>query len=142
MKNKRILGIDFGDVRTGLAVSDLSGTLAGGIGYIKNYSVENAAMQIVEKIKELDVGTVVIGHPINMNGTLGPRSEKAHALKSQLSELLPECEYVLFDERCTTLSAYQYMQETNIKQKKRRETVDTLSAQILLQNYMDSVKKI
>ena len=137
---KRILGIDFGDVRTGIAVSDAEHFLASGLVTLTAPSLG----ALIEKIKsiaiEKDVEKIVLGHPINMNGTLGERSEKIKRFAARLeSELaLP---VLLFDERCSTMAAHQFLNATDTRGKKRKEVVDTLSAQIILQNYLDAQKQ-
>lgn len=134
---KRILGVDLGDARTGLAVSDALGMLANGIGYIRSDYDKKIAEEVLAAAKEYDVGTIVIGNPINMNGTFGPRCEKIDAFAALLSSMT-EIPIVKFDERLSTAAAHRILNETNIKSKKRKQVIDTLSAQIILQNYMDS----
>lgn len=139
-KKSRFLGVDYGDVRTGIAVSDETNFLASGIGCIK----EEWAPKLAEKIKEYvisyDITDIVLGDPVNMNGTRGPRSEKAHALADMLKTVCG-VEIVLYDERLTTVSAHMYLSENNVRGKKRKETVDKLAAEIILQAYLDSIKK-
>lgn len=136
---KKILGIDYGEARTGLAVSDALGFLANGIGNIEERDINRLINKIAEKVTELSVEKIVLGNPVNMNGTLGPKAEKVAKLAERLKEKtgLP---VVLFDERCTTMAAHQFLNETNTRGKKRKGVVDTLSAQIILQNYLDSNK--
>ena len=136
---KKILGIDYGEARTGLAVSDALGFLASGIGNIEERDINRLINKIAEKAEELSVELIVLGIPVNMNGTLGPKAEKVAKLASRLKEKTG-LEVVLFDERCTTMAAHQFLNETNTRGKKRKGVVDTLSAQIILQNYMDSHK--
>ena len=132
---KKILGIDYGEARTGLAVSDALGFLANGIGNIEERDINRLINKIAEKVTELSVEKIVLGNPVNMNGTLGPKAEKVAKLAERLKEKtgLP---VVLFDERCTTMAAHQFLNETNTRGKKRKGVVDTLSAQIILQNYL------
>lgn len=132
----RILGIDYGDVRTGLAISDATGFLASGLGTIEATGNRALIRKIKDEIETHDVVMIVIGDPINMNGTRGPRSEKVHAFAEKLHAEtgLP---VVLEDERCTTMSAHAILNETDTRGKKRKAVVDTLSAQIILQNYLD-----
>ncbi len=136
---KRIMGIDFGDVRTGIAISDTSCTLASGIATLRAPSLKS----LIEKIQALaiqyDIGSIVLGHPINMNGTEGPRSEKAKQFASLLTETL-SLPVTLFDERCTTMTAYQILNHTNTASSKRKGIIDTLSAEIILQDYLDANK--
>lgn len=134
---KRVLGVDLGDARTGLAVSDALGFLAGGIGYIKSGHMPKVAEEVLAAAKEHDVGMIVIGNPINMNGTLGPRAEKIQAFVEMLSEMT-EIPIVKFDERLSTAAAHRILNETNIRSGKRKTVIDTLSAQIILQNYLDA----
>ncbi len=134
---KRILGIDFGDVRTGLAISDTSQWLASGIGTISAPSLAVLIEKISSEVKKYDVEKIVLGHPINMNGTLGERSEKVKSFAKMLEDtlLLP---IILFDERCSTMAAHQFLNQTDTRGKKRKAVIDTLSAQIILQNYLDA----
>ncbi len=138
---KRILCVDYGDTRTGLAITDELGMLAHGIGYIKEKYPPYTADKVVEKAKEYGVETIVLGYPINMNGTHGPRTQKADEFKTLLAERC-ECNIVLFDERVSTMSAHTYLNYTNTRGKNRKEVIDTLSAEIILQNYIDSLKNI
>lgn len=134
---ERILGVDFGDQRTGLAVSDTLGMLANGIGYVNSNYMPKTAELVAAKAKELGVAKIVVGLPINMNGTFGPRAEHAKEFAVMLGEVtgLP---VEMFDERCSTMAAHQILNFTDTRGKKRKAAVDTLSAQIILQNYLDS----
>ncbi|MBE6671254.1 MAG: Holliday junction resolvase RuvX [Ruminococcaceae bacterium] len=138
---KKIMGIDYGEARTGIAVSDALGFLANGVGNIEERDINRLINKIAEKASELSVEMLVIGNPVNMNGTLGPKAEKVAKLAERLREKtgLP---VVLFDERCTTMAAHKFLNETNTRGKKRKGVVDTLSAQIILQNYMDSNRSL
>ncbi len=136
---KRLMGIDYGDVRTGLAVSDSLGILACGLGTFKAPGKRALIALIAEKAEENGVDEFVMGNPINMNGTVGDRSEKAKRLAEELAAFTGKPVY-LFDERCTTMAAHQILNLTDTRGKKRKDVVDTLSAQIILQNYMDSHK--
>lgn len=136
---KRIMAVDFGEVRTGLAISDETRTLASGIGYIRSDYIVKTAKEVAAAAVKEDVELIVLGHPINMNGTLGPRSERAKEFKGLLEAECP-IPVTLFDERLTTVAAHGYLNETNRRGKKRREVIDTLSAEILLQTYLDLQK--
>ena len=135
--NKRILGVDFGDARTGLALSDPSGFLASGIGCIKSTGFLKTAEEVVKIAKEKDVCLIVLGHPINMNGTLGPRSEKAQAFAKHLREI-SGIEVLLFDERLSTANAHTMLNITNTRGQKRKNIIDEMSACLILQSYLDS----
>ncbi len=134
---KRIMGIDYGEARTGIAISDALGFLANGVGNIEERDINRLIKKIAEKATELQAELLVLGYPVNMNGTLGPKAEKVAKLANRLKEKTG-LDVVLFDERCTTMAAHQFLNETNTRGKKRKGVVDTLSAQIILQNYMDS----
>ena len=136
---KRILGVDFGDARTGLAVSDPLGLTASPAGCIySTYDVETAK-KVASAAKEYGVGQIVVGLPVNMNGTEGPRAEKVRQFVKLLeAELGGDIPIALFDERCSTMAAHQILNVTETRGKRRKEVIDTLSAQIILQNYMDS----
>lgn len=140
MTNKRILGVDFGDVRTGVALSDISGFLASGVGTIKSTSFLKTAEEVVKIAKEKDVSLIVLGHPINMNGTLGPRSEKAQAFAKHLQEI-SGIEVVLQDERLSTANAHTMLNLTNTRGEKRKSIIDEMSACLILQSYLDSRKR-
>ena len=138
-KEGRVMGVDFGDTRTGLAVSDEMRLLASGIGYISPGGIEKTANAVADVARERDVVAIVVGHPINMNGTEGPRAARAAEFAELLRHRLEGVEVVLFDERMTTMAAARYLNETNVRGKKRKGVIDTLSAQIILQNFIDSL---
>ena len=134
---EKLMGIDYGEARTGVAVSDALGFLASGVGNIEERDINRLINKIAEKAVELNVTKIILGNPVNMNGTLGPKAEKVAKLAERLREKTG-LTVVLFDERCTTMAAHSFLNETNTRGKKRKGVVDTLSAQIILQNYMDS----
>lgn len=133
----RILGIDFGEVRTGLAVSDGLGLMAHGIGTVKTNGFKNLISIVKEKIAEYDIKLIVLGNPINMNGSFGEKSKTISLLAERIKDEL-KIAVVLFDERLTTVSAHEILNETEFSKKKRKSVIDTLSAEIILQNYLDS----
>ena len=135
----RILAVDFGDTRTGLAISDDMRFLASGVGYISPGGLEKTAAAVAEEALARGVSAVVVGHPLNMNGSAGPRAERAEEFAALLRDKLAGVEVVLFDERMTTMAAARYLNETNVRGKKRKGVIDTLSAQIILQNFLDSL---
>nr|MBQ4317641.1 Holliday junction resolvase RuvX [Clostridia bacterium] len=136
---KKILGVDLGDVRTGLALSDALGSMAHGIKTVR----PKGAVELIGIIKQLceenGAETVVVGNPVNMDGSHGPRSEKATKFAERLRDETG-LEVILFDERMTTMAAARFMNETDTRGKKRKDSIDTLSAEIILQNYLDSLK--
>lgn len=136
----RILSVDFGDTRTGLAISDETRFLASGIGYISPGGIVKTADEVAKIAVEQSAGAIVVGHPINMDGSRGPRAERAEEFADLLRERLPNVPIALFDERMTTMAAARYLNETNTRGKKRKGVIDTLSAQIILQNVLDRLK--
>ncbi len=134
-----LLAVDFGDTRTGLAVSDPSRLLASGIGYVSPGGIEKTADAVAEVAKEKRVAAVVVGLPVNMDGSEGSRAARCRKFASMLEERtgLP---VAMFDERMTTMTAARYLNETNTRGKKRKGVIDTLSAQIILQNCLDRLR--
>ena len=131
----RIMAIDYGDAHTGIAISDPTGFLAGFATVINAYRPEAVAEQISALAKEHGVEELVLGHPINMDGTRGPRSEKAQAMKTLLEETtsLP---VVLWDERRTTIDAHQILMNSGKNAKKRKKVVDAVAATLILEGYL------
>ena len=142
---KRILGVDLGDRRTGVAITDLTGTLAGGLEAVESTGLTDCAKKIFSIAEKYDASEIVLGYPINMNGTKGESSLKVEKFKEILTNLAQsnkrELKIILFDERLSTSLAHVYMNQTGIKGKDRKQKVDMLSAQIILQNYIDSKKQ-
>ena len=131
----RIMAIDYGDAHTGIAISDPTGFLAGFTTTINAYHPEVVAEQIAALAKEHGVEELVLGHPINMDGTRGPRSEKAQAMKVLLEDTtsLP---VVLWDERRTTIDAHQILFNSGKNAKKRKKVVDAVAASLILEGYL------
>lgn len=145
----KILGIDFGDKRTGVAISDASRILACGVGNVSVGGMQKTADRIAEIVKENNVkGGIVVGLPINMNGSEGPRAEHARRFADILTHALTlypdyaDIPVVMIDERMTTMAASRYLNETDTRGNKRKNVIDTLSAQIILQNALDRLKTL
>ena len=136
----RILGIDYGDARIGLALSDESETLSSPLGTISPKSMRKAIDEITAIVKEKGAGLIVLGLPINMDGSMGERVEKTKAFGSNL-ERVSGIEVVYKDERLTTVSAERSLLESGVRREKRKEVIDTVSAQIILQGYLDARKR-
>ena len=139
----KYLGVDYGDKRTGLAECDISGLIAGGIGTISEGGMRKTAQRVAEEAEKRSCKKIIIGLPKNMDGSEGPRADVIKAFGALLCELT-EIPIDYYDERMTTMVAYRFLGETGTYGKKRKDTVDTLSAQIILQNYIDrerSMKK-
>lgn len=133
---ERIMAIDYGDARVGIAVSDLLGITAQGVETIQNTGKKALFSRLSELIAEYKPATIVIGLPKNMNGTLGERAQKSMDFEEKLKEIY-DGKTVLFDERLTTVSAIRTLNETNTRGKKRKNVVDTVAATLILQAYMD-----
>ena len=140
------MGIDLGDKRTGVAVTDLTGTLAGGLEVIESTGLNDCAKKIMVLVEKYEVYEIVLGYPVNMNGTKGESALKTEKFKSILEKFIKEkdlqIKIILFDERLSTSLAHVYMNETGIRGKDRKSKVDMLSAQIILQNYIDGKRRI
>lgn len=136
----RVLGVDYGDVRTGLAVSDPGRFLASGIATIKPGGMRRTAEAVAAEAERQGATLIVIGLPKNMDGTEGFRAETVRAFAALLTEetAVP---HVFFDERLSTVSAHRFLSLTDVGSKKRKAVVDTLSAEIILQGYLDTNKK-
>ena len=132
----RIMGFDYGDARVGVAVSDPLGITAQGVETINNTSPEALFSRLKILIEQYRPGTIVIGYPKNMNGTCGERAQKSEDFARQLAAFY-HGNIELFDERLTTVSAIQVLNETNTRKKKRKAVVDTVAAAMILQTYMD-----
>ena len=142
----KYLGVDYGDTRTGLATSDLSGTLASGIGQVSCGGMRRTAEYVAAEVKKQSIGAIVVGYPKNMDGSEGPRCEVVRAFCELLREELEKNheappEIILFDERLSTAAAHQILNFTDTRGKKRKNVIDTLSAQIILQDYLDRAKR-
>ena len=137
----RILGVDFGDTRTGLALSDPSRLLASGLETLSPGGMEKTAEAVAKVAKERDAAAVVVGLPKNMDGTEGFRAVRCREFAEKLSALsgLP---VAMLDERLTTVSASRYLNETNTRGTARKGVIDTLSAQIILQNALDRLRAL
>ena len=131
----RIMAIDYGDAHTGIAISDPTGFLTGFSTVITAYRPEVVAERVAVLAKEHGVEELVLGHPKNMDGTRGPRAEKAEAMAELLKEAtgLP---VVLWDERRTTIDAHQILMTGGKNAKKRKKVVDAVAASLILEGYL------
>lgn len=131
----KIMAIDYGDARTGIAISDLTGSIVGTALVIPSYNREKTAQSIHSLIEEHGVQELVMGFPRNMDGTEGPRA----ALYREFAELLKEItglEPVLWDERRTTIDAHRILSDNNRHGKKRKQTIDAVAASLILEGYL------
>lgn len=132
----KILGIDYGDARTGLSISDPTGFLAGQPSVIHEWNFDKLSDKLTELIEKEKIEEIVLGFPKNMDATEGARAEKSMTLKKVLEERTG-LKVVLWDERRTTVAAHQILHETGKKQKKHKATVDAVAATLILQGYLD-----
>ena len=130
------MAVDYGDARTGLAACDRTEFLASPIGVIQEYNFDNTVKKVSYAVQEYAVQMVVVGHPLNMDGTAGERAQKC-ALFAEKLKALVDVPVVLWDERSTTVSAHQVLNETNTRGKKRKEVVDAVAATISLESYLN-----
>ena len=135
----RILGIDYGDARIGLALSDASATLCGRAWTLTEWNLDRAVDAIADVVRTEGVERIVLGLPKNMDGTAGSRAEECAAAAEQIEKLCG-IRTVLWDERCTTISAHTALNYTDTRGKKRKAVVDTVAATIILQDYLDSLR--
>ena len=133
----RILAVDLGLARTGLAISDMRETLASPVATVEERDLDRLAARIAAEATRLQAQELVVGHPRNMDGSRGESAQRAEAFARQLEQLtgLPTA---LWDERMTTMSAIGYLNQVNVRGKKRKQVVDTVSATIILQDYLDA----
>ena len=132
----RILSVDYGLARIGLALSDPTCLLAQGLRVLKRESDAKAITSLQAVIEENEVGEVVVGLPRNMNGTIGERARQCQSFADLLSQVV-SIPVVLYDERLTTVAATRVLLEADMSRKKRKRVVDEVAATILLQNYLD-----
>ena len=131
----RIMGIDYGDARTGVAISDLLCSIVGTTYVVPSRNREKAIADIVRMTKENQVGQIVVGLPRNMDGTEGPRAELCREFADALQQAtgLP---IAMWDERRTTVEAHNILSQHNYHGKKRKDTVDAVAASLILEGYL------
>ena len=133
----RVMAIDYGDQRIGLAVSDLTGLLCGEAWTMQEWNMERASQRIAEEAARREVDTLVLGLPKNMDGSEGPRAEKSRAFAALL-EADSGLSVVLWDERRSSIEAHAILHAAGKKEKVHRRTVDAVAAALILQGYLDS----
>ncbi|MCI7622973.1 MAG: Holliday junction resolvase RuvX [Clostridiales bacterium] len=135
----RIMAIDYGDQRIGLAVSDLLGMLCGEAWTMNEWDMERASKRISEEAAAREVGTLVLGLPKNMDGSEGVRAEKSREFKAML-ERDSGLPVVLWDERRSSIEAHAILHAAGKKEKQHRKTVDAVAASLILEGYLGSLK--
>lgn len=135
----RILAVDFGDRRTGLALSDEGRLLASGIGTVSPGGIVSTAAAVAKTAKERGAAAAVVGLPRNMDGSEGARACRCREFAALLAEAA-EIPVAMTDERLTTVAASRYLNETDTRGKKRKNVIDSLSAEIILQDTLDRLR--
>lgn len=137
---QKIMGIDYGDARTGVAISDLMCTIVGSTAVIPSRNTDKAIADIAKLAKDNAVGEIVVGLPKNMDGTEGPRAELCREFAGKLSDAtgLP---VAMWDERRTTVEAHNILSQHNYHGKKRKNTVDAVAASLILEGYLAYKKR-
>lgn len=131
----RIMGVDYGDARTGVAVSDLLCTLVGSAVVVPSRNREKAIGDIVRMVREMEVGEIVVGLPRNMDGTEGNRAQLCREFAQALQEA-SGVPVTMWDERRTTVEAHNILSQHNYHGKKRKDTVDAVAASLILEGYL------
>ena len=134
----RILGIDYGERRIGIAVSDPLGLVAGGLETVQNRgNIEETAKAIKAIVDEYDIKKIVVGMPKNMNNTEGFRAEATYQFIAAVSKEIDGVEVITWDERLTTVIAGKTMNDMGVKRKDKKKNVDRIAAVLILQAYLD-----
>lgn len=135
---QKIMGIDYGDARTGVAISDLLCTIVGSTTVVPSRNTEKAIADIARLAKEHSVGRIVVGLPRNMDGSEGPRAAICREFADRLSAATG-LDTVLWDERRTTVEAHNILSKHNYHGQKRKNTVDAVAASLILEGYLNSL---
>ena len=136
LKHGKYLGVDYGDKRTGIAECDISGLLASAVGTFSEGGMRKTAERVAKEAKERGCVKIVIGMPRNMDGSFGERTQVVRAFADILAELT-DIPVDFYDERMTTMAAYRFLDASGTYGKKRKDAIDALSAELILQNYID-----
>lgn len=131
----KILAVDYGDARTGIAISDLLCSIVGSTTVIHSRNQDKTLDEILRLVKENGVGEIVVGLPRNMDGSEGPRAELCRAFAERLREA-SGLNVAMWDERRTTVEAHQILSDHNYHGKKRKNTVDAVAAALILEGYL------
>ena len=135
----RIMGIDYGDARTGLAVSDEMNILVGEAWTLNEWHPERVADVIAQEAQKRNVGRLVLGLPKNMDGSEGPRAEKCRD-SAELLRSKTDIELVMWDERRSSIEAHAILHANGKKEKKHRKTVDAVAASLILEGYLGTLR--
>ena len=132
-----IMAVDLGKARTGIAASDKTEYLASPVTVIPEKRREVLLTKVAETAREIKAELIVVGLPRNMDGSEGESAQNARSFAQELSAELG-IETVLWDERCTTITAHGYLNDTNTRGKKRKAVIDQVAATVILQSFLDS----
>ena len=135
----RIMGIDYGDARTGLAVSDEMNILVGEAWTVNEWNPERVADVIAQEAQKRNVGRLVLGLPKNMDGSEGPRAEKCRDF-AELLRSKTDIELVMWDERRSSIEAHAILHANGKKEKKHHKTVDAVAASLILEGYLGTLR--
>lgn len=141
LNHGKYLGVDYGDVRTGLAECDVSGMLASGIGTISEGGMRNTAIRVAKEAASRSCKKIVVGLPKNMDGSEGARVDTVKAF-AEILATLTDIPIDFYDERMSTMVAYRFLDGSGTFGKRRKGAIDTLSAEIILQNYIDRERSL
>lgn len=132
----KIMAVDYGAARTGIAVCDKIEFMASPVGVIKERDFQKAILKVSYAAKEHKVEQIVVGHPINMDGSQGEKAQLCETFANELKELV-DVPVKLWDERQTTIQATTYLNASNVRGQKRKDIIDEVAATIILENYLD-----
>lgn len=132
----KIMCVDYGDSRTGLAMCDEGEILASPLETVFEKDFDRCAERVAEIAKSHKAALIVVGDPVNMNGTRGERSEKCSLFAEKLRGMV-DVEVIMWDERSSTITAIKYMNEVNKRGKKRKEVLDQAAAAVILDSYLN-----
>ena len=137
----RIMGIDFGSKRIGIAVSDETKTIAGNLEVLKRKDIKSDLGSLSKKIEELNVGEIVIGYPLSLSGGITKKTKETENFIKELESAV-DIPVKRWDERLSTVQAEGILIESGMRRNKRKRVVDALSAQIILQSYLEFIKNL
>ena len=137
----RIMSLDLGTKTIGVAVSDATAMIARGVETIRRKGIENDFIRLGEIIALEEVETIVVGYPKNMNGSIGERAKVSEVFVEEIKTRYPTLKVVLWDERLSTVAAEKVLISADMRREKRKKIIDMMAAVVILQNYLDSLRK-
>lgn len=137
----RIMSLDLGTKTIGVAVSDATAMIARGVETIRRRGIENDFIRLGEIIALEEVETIVVGYPKNMNGSIGERAQISEVFVEEIKTRYPTLKVVLWDERLSTMAAEKVLISADMRREKRKKIIDMMAAVVILQNYLDSLRK-